>query len=137
MIEQTEDAILDQLEAAFPALEVDRYEDDIDTYNFTHPKAAIVVVLRQAEYGDSPVLSGEYRPIYPEFNVASFTHGLRGDPGAYELLQGIDDALRLTEVKGTGDHPGGQLRMQRTFYIDSRPGPTWIYGQNVKLTRDT
>jgi hypothetical protein len=135
MIETTEDAILKQLRGAFPQLEVDRFEDDIAEYNFTHPLGAVLVVLRQGTYGDSPVLSGTYRPIYPEFNVASFTHGLRGDPGAYALIQDIDEALRLTEVEGTGDHPGGHLRMQRTFFIDSRPGPVWVYGQNVKLTR--
>lgn len=137
MIEQTEDAILDALDAAFPNLNVGRFEKDVDEFTLRHGRGAVQMVLRSATYGDSPVLSGTYRPIYPEFNIASFTRGLRGDPGAYAVIQGIDDALREVEVEDTGDHPGGQVKLQRTFFIDSRPGPVWVFGQNVKLTRDT
>ena len=137
MIEQTEDVILTALDSAFPDLETGRFEKDISEYTLTHPDGAIQVVLRQATYGDSPVLSGEYRPIFPEFNIASFTRGLQGEPGAYQVIQGIDDALRTLEVEGTGDHPGGAIKVQRTFFINSRPGPIWVFGQDVQLTRDT
>jgi hypothetical protein len=137
MIEQTEDAILVALDAAFPNLNTGRFDKDLDEFSLRHGKAAIQVVLRQAPYGDSPVLSGTYRPILPEFGVASFTRGLRGNPGAYEVIQGIDDALRGVEVEGTGDHPGGQLKLQRTTFLNSRPGPVWVFGQDVALTMDT
>jgi len=137
MIEQTEDAILEALRAAFDNLNIGQFEKDLDEFSLRHPNGAIQVVLRQATYGDSAVLSGRYRPIFPEFGIASFTRGLRGDPGAYQVIQGIDDALRGVEVEGTGDHPGGQLKLQRTKFINSRPGPVWVFGQDVQLTRDT
>jgi hypothetical protein len=137
MIEQTENVILKALEAEFPACEVEAIDEDVQSYNFRHPKAAIVPILSDVEWGDSPVLSMEQRPQRPLFDVMSFTHGLHGDPSAYEVLQGIEVALEAVEVESTADRPGGTLLIQRQHFVASRDGPVYIYNTHVKLAQET
>jgi hypothetical protein len=137
MIEQTEQAIIGALEAQFPSCAVETIEEDVQSYNFRHPRAAIVPILSDVEWGDSPVLSMEQRPQRPLFDVMSFTHGLHGDPSAYEVLQGIETALETVEVEGRAPRPGGTLLIQRQHFVASRDGPVYIYNTHVKLVQET
>jgi hypothetical protein len=137
VIQQTEDTILEALETQFPAYEVDSIEEDVQSYNFTHPKAALVPILSDVAWGDSQVLSMERRPQNPAFDIMSFTHGLRGDPSAYEVLRGVEEALERREVPATQDHPGGTLRIQRQHFVASQQGPVYVYNTNVQLGQVT
>lgn len=137
MIQQVEDVIIEQLEAAFPTYAVDALKEDVQSYSFTHPKAALVPILETSDWGSSPALSMRGREVLTQFNVMSFTHGLHGDPGAYELLRGVEDALEAVEVEGADGHPGGTLLIQRQFFVRSKAGPVYIYNTDVRLQRQT
>ena len=137
VIQQTENIILEALEAQFPSCAVEAIEEDVQSYNFRHPKAALVPILSDVAWGDSQVLSMERRPQNPAFDIMSFTHGLRGDPSAYEVLQGVEEALERREVPATQDHPGGTLLIQRQHFVASRQGPVYVYNTNVQLDQVT
>ncbi len=142
MIQQTETAIIEALEGAFPGYAVGPYQRTPQEYEFTHPRAAIVPVFQQAAYGDSHFAGGGRRAAFPEFNIATFTHGLHPSgaeqPGAYELLGAVAAGLEGLVVEPTADagaYAGPvALRIQRTFFIAVRPGPVWIYGQDYQLS---
>jgi len=137
VIQQTEDIILEALEAQFPSCAVEAIEEDVQSYNFRHPKAAIVPILSDVSWGESPNLAMTGRPQNPAFDIMSFTHGLRGDPSAYEVLRGVEEALERREVPATQDHPGGTLLIQRQHFVASRQGPVYVYNTNVQLDQVT
>jgi hypothetical protein len=137
MIEQTEQAIIGALEAQFPNFEVEAIDEDVQSYNFRHPKAALVPILSDVAWGDSQVLSMERRPQNPAFDIMSFTHGLHGDPSAYEVLRGVEEAIERLEVPASQWHPGGTLLVQRQHFVASRQGPVYVYNTNVQLDQVT
>ncbi len=142
MIQQTETAIIEALEDAFPGYAVGPYQRTPQQYEFTHPRAAIVPVFQQASYGESAFAGGGQRAAFPEFNIATFTHGLHpsgaSQPRAYELLEAVAAALEgllVEPAPGAGAYASPlALRIQRTFFIAVRPGPVWIYGQDYQLS---
>lgn len=143
MIQQTETAIIEALRTAFPDYEVEAYSQSPSEYSFTHPEAALVIVLQDVTLGEGPLASRQERVLLPEFNVALFTRSLRdggrsGGPGAYELMESTYDVLEGLAVAPPADSRFGALvmRCQRQFFIASLPGGAWVYGQDWTLSQD-
>ena len=136
MIETVQTALLDALQQQFPDYDVE-VPESLRRYEFLDPDAAILVVLRNAGWGESPVLASTSRPVLPEFALMSLTHGHHAEPGAIEVLRGIEDAVELLEVPGTGPHPGGAIKIKDQFYDSELPGGGVVYVTLVQLTRDT
>lgn len=120
-IDTVQSQVLSALEDSFPSYDVQRPES-LRRYEFLNPEAAILVILRDARWGESPVQSGTYRRVQPEFAIMSLTHGHEAEPSATDVLAGIEDTIEGLTVDGTEDHPGGQMRIQRQFYDQELPG---------------
>jgi hypothetical protein len=134
MIKKTGDALIDALGAQCPGYAVDK-ATSLQDYDFLHPDAALVPVLADASWGDGPTVANAYRPISPTFAIHTFTHGLYGDPGAYELLADVEAAVEGLEVEGSGSHPGGIVRIQQQMFERALPGGTTIYVTQAQLTQ--
>jgi hypothetical protein len=133
MIQQVETAILDALRQAFPDYAVEPYPGSPQDYTFDHARAALVPVLQEVQYTSGRGVAGTGRLALPEFNVALFARGLStGTPSSYELLAETEDALEGLELGEGPEYP--PLRIQRQFFITSRPGGAWVWGQNYKPT---
>lgn len=135
MINAVQTALLNALQTRFPDYDV-QVPESLRRYEFIDPDAAILIVLKDAPWGESPVAAGTSRPVLPEFAIMSLTHGHHAEPGAAEVLEGITEAVELLEVPGTGPHPGGAIKINRQFYDSELPGGGVVYVTLVQLTRD-
>lgn len=135
------DAFLDKVKEIFanpdlgavnPGLQVDHYPDDPASYQFAHPKGAVLLILQDRRFEHGQATDGTGQPNRPVLLLTYFSRNLRGktkDPGAYELL----DLARRGHEPGMGLSGfcigGGYTWCRREYYIGSRPGGVWIYGQ--------
>lgn len=133
MIKKVGDALTAALEAQCPTYAVDLVED-LQNYDFLHPDAALVPVLAQSPWGDSPNAANTFRPVEPTFAIHTFTHGLHADPSAYDLLEDVEAAVEGLGIEGTDAHPGGTIYIQDQMFERAKPGGVTIYVTQAQLS---
>ena len=129
-LEQMSNAILSKLQTQFPNYEVSEFPGDPKNYQFTHPKAAILVIFSDRKF-DLPIdIKGTKQWNKPIFSVTNFTRSLtdrKSNPGAYTILEEVRTALKGYYFDT------GYFTIIREHFAGIGQGGAWMYNQDFQL----
>lgn len=126
-IKSVEDAIIARLGSQISPTDakVEGFPDNPETYNFNHPKAAILVQYQSSDFIRSRVLDTINQVAVLNFNIILMARDLRSHTGAYSLLDQIRTALTGFQPS---PNPQGISKLQptREEFVDQTSG-VWTY----------
>lgn len=119
-------AIVQRLGTAVPALQVEAFPDNPETYRLYHPKGAALVIYGGSQYGEPQAVDILVQERRAEFDVTLLLRNLRGPEGANAHLDAIRLALTGHKLVGGGSklrpvhdrfvsHDNGIWRFEVTF----------------------
>lgn len=104
------DATVARLRAKLPALAVEYFPEDPDTYRLNHPKGALLVTYAGSDFGATADITHVMQPRLVKLSVTVILRQLNGRGGAIDVLDLVRRAMvgfrppDCRKVRALGEH---------------------------------